>query len=39
MPPDEKLADLIERAFLAEQIDGVKADLAYCWLQARETAN
>jgi len=39
MPPDEELVDLIEQAFLEGQIDGVKADLAYCWLQARKSAN
>ena len=29
MPPDEELVDLIEKAYLDGQIDGVKADLAY----------
>ena len=29
VPPDEKLVDLIECAFLEGQIDGVMADLAY----------
>jgi hypothetical protein len=33
-PPDEELVDLIERAFLEGQIDGLKVDLAYSWLQA-----
>ena len=32
MPPDEDMADLIERAFLEGQIDGLKADLAHCYL-------
>ncbi len=31
-PPNPELADLIERAFLAHQIDGQRADLAYLWL-------
>jgi hypothetical protein len=35
MPPDEDLAELIECAFLAGQIDGISADLAYLWLQGR----
>ena len=39
MPPDDDFLDLIDQAFLEGQIDGLKADLAYCWLQARETAN
>ncbi len=33
-PPDPELVDLIEWAFLEGQIDGQKADLAYCLLQA-----
>ena len=33
-PPDLELADLIEHAFLEGQIDGLKVDLAYSWLQA-----
>ena len=32
MPPDEDMADLIERAFLEGQIDGSSEDLAYLWL-------
>ena len=32
MPPDEDMADLIERAFLEGQIDGPSEDLAYHWL-------
>jgi len=31
-PPDEKLVDLIEKAFLLGQIGGLSADLAYAWL-------
>ena len=38
MPPDEELVDLIEWAFLDGQIDGLKADLAYLWLRAHESA-
>ena len=34
MPPDDDLVDLIEWAFLDGQIDGLKADLAYLWLNA-----
>jgi hypothetical protein len=37
MPHDVEMVDLIERAFLEEQIDGQKADLAYLWLQAKQT--
>ena len=33
-PPDEEPVDLFEWAFLAGQIDGTRADLAYSWLQA-----
>ncbi len=33
-PPDPELVDLIEQAFLEEQIDGQKADLAYLCLVA-----
>lgn len=36
IPPDEELVDLIEQAFLEGQIDGLKADLAYMWLQAKQ---
>ena len=32
MPPDADQVDLIERAFLAGQIDSRAADLAYLWL-------
>jgi len=28
-PPDEELVDLIEQAFLEEQIDGKRTNLAY----------
>ena len=35
-PPDAELVDLIEQAFLEGQIDGLKADLAYMWLQANK---
>ena len=31
-PPDPELVDLIEKAFLASQIDGQRADIAYLWL-------
>ena len=31
-PPDPELADLIEWAFLDDQIDGVTLSLAYNWL-------
>ena len=31
-PPDPDLVDLIQQAFLAGQIDGRRADLAYFWL-------
>ena len=34
MPPDEEMVDLIERAFLEGQIDGLTADLAYWLLRA-----
>ena len=34
-PPDAELVDLIEKAFLEGQIDGLKADLAYSWLLAK----
>ena len=37
--PVEDMVDLIEWAFLEGQIDGLKADLAYCWLKAKETAD
>ena len=33
-PPDSDLVDLIEQAFLAVQIDGLRVDLAYLWLRA-----
>ena len=33
-PPDEDMVDLIEKAFLEGQIDGKRADLAYCGLVA-----
>ena len=36
MPPDPELVDLIEWAFLDGQIDAVRADLAYYWLDARK---
>ena len=29
LPPDEEMVNLIERAFLEGQIDGLRADLAY----------
>jgi len=32
MPPDADQVDLIERAFLAGQIDSRAADMAYLWL-------
>ena len=35
MPPDADLIDLIEWAFLGDQFDGLKADLAYLWLSAK----
>jgi hypothetical protein len=35
-PPDPDLVDLIEQAFLARQIDGQKADLAFYWLEANK---
>lgn len=35
-PPDPELADLIELAYLEGQIDGLKADLAYLWLEAKQ---
>jgi hypothetical protein len=38
MPPDEEMVDLIDQEFLKEQIDGLKADLAYYWLRQRESA-
>ena len=34
-PPDEELVDLIEQAFLVDQIDGKRADLAYLWLRGQ----
>ena len=34
-PPDPELVDLIERAFLEGQIDGVQGDLAYLWLRGQ----
>ena len=34
-PPDSELVDLIEQAILEAQIDGVKAELGYLWLQAK----
>ncbi len=34
-PPDPKLVDLIEQAFLEGQIDGQKAELAYLWLRTK----
>jgi hypothetical protein len=33
MPPDERLADLIEWAFLDGQIDGETQALAFFWLE------
>ncbi len=33
-PPDSELVNLIEQAFLEGQIDGLRADLAYLWIQA-----
>ena len=35
MPPDPELVDLIERAFLEGQIDGLRADLT-CYNLARK---
>ncbi len=35
MPPDHDRVDLIEQAFLEGQIDGLRADLAYLWLRAK----
>ena len=32
-PPDTEMVDLIEQAFLERQIDGLRTDLAYLWLQ------
>ncbi len=37
-PPDEGLVELIEQAILDGQIDGLKVDLAYSWLQANREA-
>ena len=34
-PPDSELVDLIEWAYLAGQIDGRKAELAYLWLRGK----
>lgn len=34
-PPDPDLVDLIEQALVEGEIDGLKADLAYSWLQAK----
>ena len=31
-PPDAELVDLIEKAYLEAQIDGLQADLAYFFL-------
>ena len=31
--PDLQLVDLIEQAFLEVQIDGLRTDLAYLWVQ------
>ena len=36
MPPDPEFVDLIEQAFIQGQIDGLKADLAYAWLEANK---
>ena len=36
MPPDEDMVDLIELAFLEGQINGLKTDLAYFWLEANK---
>ena len=36
MPPDEEMVDLIQRAFLEGQIDGLKADMAYYQLLTAE---
>ena len=33
MPPDEEMADLIEWAFLEDQIDGETQALAFAWLE------
>ena len=35
-PPDPELIGLIERAYLAGQIDSQKADLAFFWLEANK---
>jgi hypothetical protein len=35
-PPDSELVDLIEQAYLEGQIDGVRADLAFSWLEAQK---
>jgi len=34
MPPDEELADLIEKAFRDGQIDGETQALAFAWLES-----
>ncbi len=31
-PPDPELVDLLEKAFLEEQIDGQAMELAYLWV-------
>ena len=33
--PDPEMIDLIEKAFLEGQIDGLDADSAYSWLSAK----
>jgi hypothetical protein len=37
-PPDEDLADLIEWAFLDNQIDGETQVLAFAWLESNDVA-
>ena len=36
MPPDEDMADLIEKAFLEGQIDGETQALAFGWLDRNQ---
>ena len=36
IPPDEELADLIEKAFLERQIDGETQALAFAWLERNQ---
>ena len=33
--PDPEMMDLVEKAFLEGQIDGLDADPAYSWLRAK----